>query len=357
MPPVNPVDTYSSSEPGGSGVGDARVLVVDDDLGIRTVLARLLRAEGYNVTLASDGLEALSLMQSAGYDLVISDVNMPGITGIELCRSMKHNAATRFVPVILVTGAADAELRLVGITAGADDFLNKPYDAVELRARVRSLLRVKAYTDDLDSAESVICSLALTVEARDIYTGGHCERLASYAMRLGERLLLAEPQIAALRRGGYLHDVGKIGIPDSILFKEGALTVVECEVMKQHTVIGERLCGDLRSLRLVRPIVRSHHERLDGSGYPDGLSGAEIPLTAQIISVVDTYDAVTTNRPYRAARAPEVAFAELLADVRNGKLASGIVDAFIGFGSTSLAECAAEANRRAADDPTIRFDA
>jgi putative two-component system response regulator len=208
--------------------------------------------------------------------------------------------------------------RLEGIEAGADDFLTKPINAQELRARVRSLVRLKRFTDDLDSAESVIVSLALTVEARDPCTGGHCARMSSYASLFGEALGLSEDEVTALARGGYLHDVGKIGVPDAILLKTGALTSDEFAVIKQHTVIGEQLCGDLRLLRLVKPIVRSHHERVNGTGYPDGLVGDAIPLLARIMGIVDVYDALTTDRPYRSALTPELALAQLEHEAARG---------------------------------------
>ena len=322
----------------------ARVLVADDVAQNRALLQRILSAEGYKVTSAPDGQAALHLVAAEPPDLIISDIDMPLLNGIEFCRSIKENPATRLVPFILITGLADRTNRIAGIEAGADDFLGKPFDSQELKARVRSLLRLKRYTDELDSAESVIISLALTVEARDPYTRGHCQRLAAYAVLIGERIGASDEQLAALHRGGYLHDVGKIGIPDAVLFKPSGLTGEEYDILKRHTVIGDRLCGDLRALSLVRPIVRHHHERLDGSGYPDGLRGDEVPLLAQIISIVDQYDAITTSRPYRQAMPPERAFEELAKDVRKGRLNSDLVDVFSGFGSGVLAATAVEAD-------------
>jgi putative two-component system response regulator len=190
-------------------------------------------------------------------------------------------------------------------------------------------VRLKRYTDDLDSAESVIMSLALVIEARDAYTDGHCQRLASYATLFGTALNLSEEEIGALFRGGYLHDIGKVGIPDAILLKAGRLTVSEYEQIKSHPVIGDRLCGELRSLRQVRPIVRHHHERLDGSGYPDGLKGDDIPLLAQIMGIVDVYDAITTKRPYKSAGTSDEAHAELLHEVQRGWRHKGLVETFI----------------------------
>jgi putative two-component system response regulator len=309
-----------------------RVLVVEDDRATRDLLVRMLTRESCDTEAVSDAEQGRALIDRRPPDLVLLDVGLPGMDGFDLCQEIKQNVATRLIPVVLVTGANDRQSRIRGIDAGADDFIAKPFDAEELKARLRSLIRLKRYTDELDSAESIILSLALTIEARDADTDGHCERLARYATALGARLGLGAEEQAALYRGGFLHDVGKIGIPDAILLKPTPLTPDEYEVMKRHTVIGHRLCGELRSLRLARSIVRHHHERLDGSGYPDGLVGDAIPLLAQIVGIADTYDAMTTDRPYRAARPPEAAY-QALADEANQHLRrSDLVSAFIGLG-------------------------
>jgi putative two-component system response regulator len=261
--------------------------------------------------------------------LILLDVGLPGINGYEVCRRVKENPSTRLTPVVLLTGLHGREHRIAGINAGADDFLSKPFDPGELQARIASLIRLKRYTDELESAESVIVSLALTVEARDAYTEGHCERLARYATALGQELGLSDADLAALRRGGYLHDVGKIGIPDSILLKKSRLTREEFEIMKRHTVIGESLCGNLRSLAPVREIIRHHHERLDGSGYPDGLRGDAVPLLAQIIAIVDGFDAMTTARPYRSPIPLVAACDELRAEAARAALSGELVDTFV----------------------------
>ena len=275
------------------------VLIVDDIAGNARLIESLLAPDGHAVRTACGGAEALRLVRADPPDLLLMDVMMPVVDGFEACRAIKEDRSTRLIPVVLVTSLDDTASRIRGMEAGADDFISKPFNAPELRARVRSLLRIKGYTDELDSAESVIVSLALTIEARDGTTDGHCQRLAHYAFALGRTLGLNEDDLSALARGGYLHDVGKIGIPDAVLLKRGPLTPDEYELIKQHAVVGERLCGELRSLRKVRPIVRHHHERLDGSGYPDGLRGDAIPLLAQIMGVVDVFDALTTTRPYR----------------------------------------------------------
>jgi putative two-component system response regulator len=309
-----------------------KVLIVDDVSANVDLLKTLLTREGYTVVTASDGEQALEMVAREHPDLVLMDVLMPKLSGYEVCERIKQNKATRLTPVVLITALQQTGDRIQGINAGADDFLSKPLNGHELKARVRSLVRLKRYTDDLDSAETVILSLAMVIEARDAYTDGHCQRLAGYATALGSAIGLGDEQLAALYRGGYLHDLGKIGIPDAVLLKTGRLTPIEYEQIKQHPIIGDRLCGQMRSLRHVRPIVRHHHELLDGSGYPDGLKGDAIPLLAQIMGIVDVYDAVTTVRPYKAASTPEQAYEELLIESKRGWRRRDLVDAFISVG-------------------------
>jgi cyclic di-GMP phosphodiesterase len=314
----------------------ARVLVVDDEEINRKLLTRLLSAD-YNVLTAPDGEGALALVEQLDVDLILLDVRLPGLDGFEVCSQLKKRPKTRLVPVVLITGLGAREHRIRGIHVGADDFLRKPFDAEELHARVASLVRLKEYTDDLESAGAILKSLALTIDARDPYTDGHCERLSQFAVALGSSLGLSKDELSALDRGGYLHDIGKIGIPDSILLKPTKLTADEFEMIKQHTIIGDRLCGELRSLRLVRQIVRHHHEALDGSGYPDGLKGEEVPLLAQIVGIVDLYDAVTSSRPYRSALPQEHAYAELRSECARGRRDPRLVEAFISLSQSGLA--------------------
>jgi putative two-component system response regulator len=306
-----------------------RILVVDDMEANRKLVASFLTRDGYRVQFAADGRAALDIVARDHPDLVLMDVMMPHVNGFDACLALKQNPATRLIPVVLVTALQDSQDRIRGLDAGADDFISKPVNAHELRARVRSLIRIKRYTDDLDTAESVIVSLALTIEARDQYTEGHCQRLAAYASSLGRHIGLSDDDLAALARGGFLHDIGKVGIPDAILLKAGRLTKSEYEVMKQHAIIGDRLCGELRSLRCVRPIVRHHHERLDGSGYPDALRGNAIPLLAQITAIVDVFDALTTKRPYKDAVPADRAYEELLDEAGRGLHRRDLVDALI----------------------------
>jgi putative two-component system response regulator len=317
------------SDDASNGKSTGTILVVDDLVANLDLLQRLLSAQGYSVLTARDGEEALSVVAQSPPDVVLTDIRMPRRDGFGLCRELKSTTSTRLIPVVLMTGASEADDRIQAIEAGATDVLGKPIDLPELKARVRSLMQLKHFTDELDSAELVLKTLALMIEARDKYTQGHCERLAAYATTLGERLQLPQDDLIALAKGGYFHDIGKIAIPDSILLKPGPLTPEEFERMKEHTVIGERLCGDLRALHKVRPIVRHHHEHLDGSGYPDHLVGEAVPLLAQIIGIVDVYDAITTTRPYHVAQSHQVAFEALRDEVRRGWRNGDLLEAFI----------------------------
>jgi putative two-component system response regulator len=285
-----------------------RILIVDDESSARAALELLLRREGFEVRNVSDGESALAECASFRPDLILLDILMPGIDGFEVCRRIKATPETRLTPVVLITGLSDTEDRIKGINAGADDFLSKPIDINELLARTRSLLRLKQYTDELENAEAVLFSLAQSIEARDTYTRGHCERLADMSTRLASRLGASEEDIKALRRGGIVHDIGKVAVPDAILLKPGPLSREEMELMRRHPLVGERICVPLKTFRSVLPIIRHHHERFDGSGYPDGLRGEDIPLTARILQLADVYDALTTDRPYRKADPSEVAF-------------------------------------------------
>jgi putative two-component system response regulator len=277
---------------------------------------------------AVDAHQASAEVKRQPPDLILSDVRMPGKSGYELCRELKSDPATRLIPFVLITGLTDSADKLQGIEAGADDFLNKPVLAEELTARVKSLLRVKEFTDELETADSVLCTLGLIVEGRDPYTEGHCERLALHAADLGRHLRLDEDSIVALRRGGYLHDLGKIAVPDEILKKDTDLTPEEWVIMKQHPLTGENICKPLKSLRLVLPIIRHHHEHVDGSGYPDGLRGDEIPLLARILQVVDVYDALRTARPYKPALGHDQSAQTMREKARQGLLDGQLVDEY-----------------------------
>jgi len=277
------------------------ILVVDDQPGIAGLMSQLLGMRGYEVVTAANAEEAEAEIRRHAPDLILSDVMMPGKSGYELCRELKDNPATRLIPFVLITGLSDSGDKVRGIESGADDFLNKPVLAEELIARVKSLLRLKDFTDELETADSVLCTLGLIVEGRDPYTEGHCERLAVHAADLGRHLGLDEDSIVALKRGGYLHDLGKVAVPDEILKKGTNLAPEEWVIMKLHPITGENICKPLKSLRLVLPIIRHHHEHSDGSGYPDGLRAGEIPLLPRVLQVADVYDALRTARPYKPA--------------------------------------------------------
>jgi len=294
------------------------ILVADDFVENREMLTCVLEDEGYRVVRAVDGEEALKSVATGSIGLALLDVNMPGVTGLEVCRQIKRNPETRLLPVVLITGLQGTKNRVRGIDCGADDFLSKPIKFEELIARVKSLLRIKQYTDELERAETVLFSLALSIEAKDPYTQGHCDRLSRYSVALGTSLGLGEDDLVALRRGGIVHDLGKIGVPDHILLKPGALNAEEWSLMKKHPETGERICQPLRSFGSVLPIIRSHHEKLDGSGYPDGLRDGAIPLIARILTTVDVYDALTTDRPYRKALPDEQAFEIMRDEVKRG---------------------------------------
>ena len=307
----------------------AEILVADDDETSVRFLRRLLSREGHKVSVVSTVDAAMDVCATETPDLVLVDLVAPRGHGFDLCRRLKGQSTTRFVPVVIVTAQSDRRDRLKGIDAGCDDFLVKPFDSAELHARIQSLVRLKRYTDDLESAEAVIMGMGATIEARDPSTNGHCQRLANYATRLGRSLNLDETDLAALERGGFLHDIGKIAVPDAVLLKGGQLDPQESRVMRQHPIVGDHLCSGLRSLNKVRPIVRHHHERLDGTGYPDGLRNGQVPLLAQIVGVVDVFDALTTERPYRAARPAEEAFQELTEESATGWRDRVLVDAFV----------------------------
>jgi cyclic di-GMP phosphodiesterase len=304
------------------------ILVVDDNEVNALLLKQMLTSRGYSTIAVHNAVEAEVEIQREAPDLVLLDVVMPGKSGYDLCRELKQDSNTRLIPIVMITGLSDREDRLKGIEAGADDFLTKPISPEELFARVNSLLKLKEFTDELETADSVLCTLGLSVEARDPYTEGHCERLARDATDLGRFLGLGEESIIALQRGGYLHDLGKIAVPDEILKKGTDLTPAEWEIMKKHPLTGEAICRPLKSLRRVLPIIRHHHEHSDGSGYPDGLRAGEIPLLPRILQVVDIYDALRTARPYKPALGHEPAALTMRAEARNGLWDEELVSEF-----------------------------
>ncbi|MGE3843758.1 MAG: HD-GYP domain-containing protein [Vicinamibacterales bacterium] len=304
------------------------VLIAHHDARVGHDLRDTLASDGHRVHVVHDRLATLYQARTGAPDVLLVSVELAGRHDFDLCRQLRFDARTRLVPLILVSDHADQESRVRGLEAGADDFVSTPVDRAELLARVRSLTRLKRYTDEMDSAAAIITTLAVMIESRDGYAEGHCHRMANYATALGRALGLADADLQALHRGGFLHDIGMLAIPDAVLRKQGPLTAEEYRQIQSHTRIGDELCGNLRSLHAIRPIVRSHHERLDGSGYPDGLRGDSIPLLAQIIAIADVFDAITTRRAYREEQPASHALEVLRQHVARGWHREDLVTAF-----------------------------
>jgi putative two-component system response regulator len=281
--------------------GQPLLLIVDDDATVRGALQALLVDQGYKVVTAKDGQEGLERLQETPPDLCLLDFDMPRMNGLELCRRIKGDPDTKLLPVIMLTGLSPEQEKLNAMDAGVDEFLSKPLQPTELLAKIKSLLRVKSLIDELEDAEVVLFTLARTIEAKDKYTLGHADRVGRYAVVLGRALGFPPEKVELLRKGGILHDIGKIGVPDAILQKEGPLDTAEWQVMRQHPTIGCEICARLKGMKEILPMIRHHHERLDGTGYPDGLKGAKIPDIVRVINVVDIYDALTTRRSYKEA--------------------------------------------------------
>jgi len=306
--------------------GSFRVLVVDDEPVNAQILKAMLKPLNCDSVVACNGEEALQALSVGDIDLVLLDAMMPRMDGFEACRRLKSDPATRMVPVIMITALDDTGSKVRAIEAGADDFITKPPDRVELSARVRALIRVKRLNDSLVSIENVLFSLASAIEAKDPYTEGHARRVSNLAIGLGRALDLPPRDIDALRVGGILHDIGKIGIPDAVLNKPGPLSPEEAEAIRNHPVIGCRMAEPLApTLKGALDVIRHHHEKLDGSGYPDGLKGPDISMVARIMAVADVYDALVTDRPYRPGMAKEDAIAAMQREADEGLLDAAAV--------------------------------
>jgi putative two-component system response regulator len=302
------------------------ILIVDDDSRNLKLLEGMLFSTQCKLIKATTGIDALSIVTKTNIDLVLLDVMMPEMDGYEVCRHLKASEATRLIPVILVTALDDTAAKIKGIEAGADDFISKPPNRMELLARTKSLIKLKKLNDNLTSIEYVLFSLAKTVEAKDKYTQGHVERVSRLATTLGTKMGLSEKEMEALRYGGVLHDIGKIAVPGDILNKLGPLSPEEWIVMKSHPVAGYNICLPLKkNLGYALEVIRHHHEKLDGSGYPDGLKDEEISPAARIMAVVDIYDALVTDRPYRQGMPLENAVEILKQEANNDKLDKKVV--------------------------------
>lgn len=304
--------------PPASGFTGANILLIEDDPQAIGVLEPILIAKGFSVNVARDGIEGLEKVKTNSPDLILLDIHMPRMDGIEVCRALKGEPSTRLIPTVMLTGMTDLESKIQALEAGADDFLNKPYNPIELVTRIKSLLRVKNLTEQLDCAEDVLFTMARTIEAKDSYTQGHVERVSHLAVQLGTYLDLSEDEKDSLYKGGILHDIGKIGVPDHILNKAGPLSTEERMIVRMHPAQGETICEKLKSIRGALPVIRHHHERMDGTGYPDHLAGEEIPFLARVMTIVDIYDALTTTRSYRKSLPQESALELLWEEANQG---------------------------------------
>jgi putative two-component system response regulator len=290
-----------------SALGRGDILLVDPSTHRKRSIRQCLEGLENRLVEANTTSEAVVSILTGHVDLVLINLQAPEVGAADFCRAIRKAPATQFLPVFVLAASDDPEIEVQMIEAGASDFLTTPFQVAPFQARVQASLRHKAMIDSLDDSETILFSLAKSVEDRDPDLSQHCQRLALMGAALGEALKLPAEEILALQRGGYLHDIGKISIPDRILFKAGPLSNEEWDVMKSHPERGERICSNLRSLASVLPIIRSHHERWDGSGYPDGLAGGNIPLLAQVMQMADIYDALTTARPYKRAFTSEEA--------------------------------------------------
>ncbi len=314
------------------------ILIVDDIELNRRLLKAMLKTAAYRILEAARPSAAINILEQEKVDLVVVDLVMPEMSGPEFCHLLKSERRTQLIPILMTTSVQGTENEVTGIESGADEFLIKPLQPAVARTRIRAMLRNKALTDSLEEAETILFALAQSVEHRDKYTGMHCERLTTYSLALGQALGLQRQEQLALYRGSYLHDIGKIGIPDGILFKRGLLTDEEWQTMRLHTIRGEEICKPMKTLAPVLPIIRSHHERWDGSGYPDGLTGEDIPLLARILQVADIYDALTTARPYKPAFSHQHAIEIMVEEARRGWRDPELVPLFAEVSQRSLSQ-------------------
>ena len=305
------------------------ILVVDDLIPNLELLEVIFEKNGFTVFTALNAYSAMDIVETQRIDLAIVDVMMPGMDGYELCRKLKEINGKRLFPVILLTALVDRESKITGLESGADDFISKPFDTKELITKVRSLLRLKALQDELEHSENIILTLAVAMESRDPYTRGHSTRVGEISKSFATFLEFGNREQDQIRKAGILHDIGKIGLSSSVLCKRGVLTEEEFKEMKRHTLIGEEICRPLVSMRELLPAIRHHHERWDGRGFPDGLYGEDIPPYARILSIVDSFDAMISKRPYRDGRSVRVAL-EVLREERDwGQWDPELVDQFL----------------------------
>jgi putative two-component system response regulator len=288
------------------------VVVVEDEPTQRTLLTRALQAEGYDVLANADGESGLETIIAYSPDLVLLDLNLPRMDGFEVCRRLRTDPVTATLPVIVITAHTSMADMVAALDAGADDFLAKPVQQAELFARMRSAMRLRRSIASLERATQIVAALANAVEAKDVGLVHHCRWLAYHAARVGAEVGLRGEELEAVAYGALLHDVGKIGVPEHLLRKEGPLSEEEWNVMRRHPEIGERICQPLAASRAFAPIIRHHHERFNGKGYPDGLRGRQIPLGARIVAIADAYEAMVHGRPYQPAQPHSLAADELI---------------------------------------------
>ncbi len=306
-----------------------KILIVDDNETNVELICMHLKPLNYEIRKAYDGDQALQMIKEQEPDLILLDLMMPRISGYEVCQRLKEDPKTAFIPIIIISALRELDDKIKAMELGADDFLIKPFNKLELLTRIKSLLRVKLLYDELDHGESIVFALAEAIEAKDIYTRGHSERVSKYSVILARELGLLPQEIEVIKKGALLHDIGKIGIKDSVLNKEGKLTSEEIAHIRTHPSRGFEICKTLKSFKRFLPIIRWHHERVDGNGNPDGLKGDQIPIAAKICSIADAFDAMTSNRPYRKGISPIQASVIFEREINSGQWEPKIVQVFI----------------------------
>ena len=332
-----------------------KILVVDDEERNLRLMKAMLIPLGYEVVLARDGLEALDRVRKIPPDVILLDIMMPKMDGFELARQLKEDEGTKIIPIVMVTALKEVEDRVKALEVGADDFLTKPIDKTELQARVSSLLKVKAYNDHMLNHQKeleaevakrteqlqqafekikvasldTIYRLSRAAEYKDENTGAHIQRMSRYSAAVARQIGLDDSTVEAILYAAPMHDVGKIGIPDLVLIKPGRLDPNEWEIMKQHSILGVQILegSDAESIKLAEVIAHTHHEKWDGSGYPEGLKGSEIPIAGRITAIADVFDALTSKRPYKEAFPLEKAFI-IIKEGQGSHFDPLVVDAF-----------------------------
>ncbi|MCP5463502.1 MAG: response regulator [Deltaproteobacteria bacterium] len=306
-----------------------KILVVDDNETNVELICMHLKPFPYEIIKAYNGEEALQKIQENEPDLILLDLMMPKVSGYEVCQKIKSDPKTALIPVIIITALRELDDKIKALELGADDFLIKPFNKIELITRIKSLLRMKVLLDEMDHAESMVFALVEALEAKDIYTRGHSERVAKYSMILAREMGMTEQEVEVIRKGSLLHDIGKIGVKDAILNKVEKLTQEEIAHIRTHPARGYEICKSLKSFKAYLPCIRWHHERMDGKGLPDGIPGEKIPTSARICAITDAFDAMTSNRPYRKGISPLQASNIFERERDSGQWDPDIIDVFV----------------------------